>query len=205
MPNWLTINKENHKDHCLGIITSKMSNLTVIDFDDPAAYDQMVLDFPEFKHYKTIKTSKGYHVYCLYDESIKTTTNAMIVYDKVDIKNDGGMVFAPPTRYNLLDGTIVKYEDMGGNILPIPDILIKNLKQNQQIPAPAPAPTPAYTPAPAPTSASAPAPAQKRKYKLIVKNKPEGQDGHKVEINDLEKFRLFSQCYSKNRLSDYDS
>ena len=74
----------------MAIITGKMSNLTVIDFDDPTSYDKMVLDYPELKNHKTIKTNKGYHVYCLYDEAINTTTNAMLVYDEVDIRNEGG-------------------------------------------------------------------------------------------------------------------
>ena len=207
MPNWLTINKDNYKDYCmrnhygLGIITGKMSNLTVIDFDDPVAYEKMVLDYPELKNYKTIKTNKGFHIYCLYDEAIKTTTNAMLVYDKVDIRNDGGMVFAPPTKYKLLDGTIVKYDDLGGEILPIPDIIINNLKQNQVAePTPAPTPTPRPDPAPAP----------KKKYKIVVKSNTMPTETSiqlpaLSNINELEKFKIASQCYSKERLSNYDT
>ena len=107
----------------IAIINGKMSNLIVIDFDNPT----MVLDYhPELENRKTIETSKGFYMHCLYDEAIKTTTLAMLAYDKVDIRNNGEMVFAPPTKYKILDDTLTKYEDMRCEILPIPDIIINN-------------------------------------------------------------------------------
>jgi hypothetical protein len=54
------------------------------------------------------------------------------MYPDVDIRNDEGVVFAPPTRYNLLDGTIIEYEDMGGELRDFPDDLIKKQKYIQK-------------------------------------------------------------------------
>jgi len=68
-------------------------------------------------------------------------------------------------------------------------------------PTPAPASTPIPTPKPTPTP--------KRKIKLVVKQAPEDQqqneDRKEDNINELEKVKLISQCYSKDRLSNYDS
>ena len=57
----------------------------------------------------------------------------MINYDKIDIRNDNSLVFAPPTKYKLLDDSFAEYKYIGGEILPIPDIIMSNLKQNQHL------------------------------------------------------------------------
>jgi hypothetical protein len=59
---------------------------------------------------------------------VVTTTNASEKYAGIDIRNDGAVVFAPPTKYKLLDGTIISYDVLGGEILPVPDIFCSNLK-----------------------------------------------------------------------------
>lgn len=137
MPKHGNINADNFTDYCnpahkgAAIITGKMSNLTVIDFDDKECYDNMVSKFPDLKKYRTIKTNKGYHVYCKYDPNIISTTNALINYPKVDIRNDGGIIFCSPTTYKLLNGSIAKYEDIGGELLPIPEIIMSDIKPDK--------------------------------------------------------------------------
>jgi len=140
MPNWNSITdcnhskyiKSNHTGHA--VITGKMSNITVFDFDDEEVYHQIVKEFPELTKYKTIKTKNGFHVYCLYEEEIMTTTNAFSNYPKVDVRNDSSIVFAPPCQRKLLDGTTFIYSDLGGEILPVPKIFKDNLKQYQMSP-----------------------------------------------------------------------
>jgi hypothetical protein len=70
---------KQHK--CLVVLTGKISNITVLDFDnDPITgtncYEELVTAFPELRGCKTIKTwSGGYHIYCQYDPEIATGTN----------------------------------------------------------------------------------------------------------------------------------
>jgi hypothetical protein len=137
MPNWRDINTDNFNQFCLkhhkglAVLTGKISNITAFDFDDKAEYNKLVEAFPDIKKCRTIQTNKGYHVYCLYNESVKTTTNALLTYQKVDVRNDSAILYAPPTKYKLPDGSFAEYKDLGGAILPIPTILLNDLKQNQ--------------------------------------------------------------------------
>ena len=139
MPKHAEINKENFLEYCnashkaAAIITGKMSNITVIDFDDKDCYENMATKYPDLKKYRTIKTNKGYHIYCKYDPNIISTTDALTTYPKVDIRNDGGIIFCSPTQYKLQDGSIVKYEDIGGEILPIPEIIMSDIKADKFI------------------------------------------------------------------------
>lgn len=138
MPNWKDINLQNFKDYCipnrygLAILTGELSNISVIDFDNIESYNQMLMDYPELSKYKTIRTKKGVHIYCQYDKNIKTTTQALRNYADVDIRNDNAIVFAPPTKYKLQNGEFCYYTDMGGEILPVPKIIMDNLKQNNE-------------------------------------------------------------------------
>ena len=83
----------------LSVITGKESNITAYDFDDYEEYKKLLLVCPELINCKTIRTRKGVHLYFKYNPSINTTTNAMISYNNVDIRNDKGMLYAPPTKY----------------------------------------------------------------------------------------------------------
>ena len=136
MTKWETINADNFKDFCmiehkgLAIITGKISGITGIDFDLVDEYNRMLQDYPDLKNHRTIKTKNGFHVYCKYDESVKTTTGALINYNKIDIRNDDAILFASPMSYKLQSGSWAKYVDLGGDILPIPEIILRNLRQN---------------------------------------------------------------------------
>jgi len=135
MPAWKDITRENHKNYIKkehkghAILTGKMSGITVFDFDIPEVYYKFVELYPKLKTYRTIKTKNGFHVYCNYDEDIKTTTDGFVHDKGVDIRNDDAIVFAPPCQRVLLDGNIFTYEDLGGDILPVPEIFVDNMKQ----------------------------------------------------------------------------
>jgi hypothetical protein len=139
MPVWKQINQDNFKDYIdikndtgVAIITGKMSGISVIDFDDVQEYDKLVVDYPEIKNHRTIKTKNGYHIYCQYTDKLSSTTNGLTTYNKVDIRNDDSIIFAPPTTYKLKDGSIATYEDLGGDLLPVPEIILKDAKVNQE-------------------------------------------------------------------------
>jgi phage/plasmid-associated DNA primase len=122
----------SHKAMCL--LTGKINDLTIIDFDKKEVYDLALKEYPELKNYKTIQTRRGYHIYCKYDANVKTRSNALVTYDGVDVASDGHMVFAPPTSYIDLEGNENCYIDLGGEILDIPKFIINDLKQNQEQP-----------------------------------------------------------------------
>jgi len=126
MPNWKSINKDNCSNYsngsAVGIITGKISNLTIIDFDNKNTYELLTKKHPDLKTYKTIQTKKGFHIWFRYDADFKTTTDGFTV-EGVDIRNDDGIVFAPPTKYFFPDGSIVSYIDLGGELVMPPAYL----------------------------------------------------------------------------------
>ena len=79
---WPSITKENAKSYikssskCVGIITGKVSGISVIDFDNEESYRIYKERFPkEFSEVITIKTKKGYHCYFKYNSNFKSTTD----------------------------------------------------------------------------------------------------------------------------------
>lgn len=138
MLRWQSLTKENfqslinYQAPAFGIKTGACSNLTVIDFDNPNTYDKITLEHPELKNLRTIKTKKGYHIYCLFDPDFYSGNSGTNVlqddYDGVDLRANNGIAFCPPTKYYLEDGSLFKYEDLGGQILPIPQIFHTLLK-----------------------------------------------------------------------------
>jgi hypothetical protein len=140
-PTWKSINRNNFTEYLyyhhrgLAVMTGKMSNITGFDFDNKEEYDKMIELHPELKNNYTVQSNKGYHIYFKYNETIKTTTNAMNSFAGVDIRNDDGILYAPPTIYKIKNtDTIVEYKFLGGEILDCPDYLINDLKQNHQTP-----------------------------------------------------------------------
>ena len=79
--SWKDINEDNYKnyvdndDKSFYIITGKLSNITVLDFDDDFVYDELVRKLPDLKNSYTVKTNRGYHIYFKYNELLPTTTN----------------------------------------------------------------------------------------------------------------------------------
>jgi hypothetical protein len=82
-PNWKSINKNNFTEYLyyhhrgLAVMTGKISNITGFDFDNKDEYDKMIELHPELKNNYTVQTNKGFHIYFRYNDTIKTTTNAM--------------------------------------------------------------------------------------------------------------------------------
>lgn len=77
------------------ILTGKINNITVFDFDKEGTYEKCVEKYPELKQAYTVKTPKGYHVYCKYNPEYKTTANTKI---GIDIRNDDAIVFGNDTK-----------------------------------------------------------------------------------------------------------
>jgi hypothetical protein len=114
MPNWLKITKENWKNFVdkshdgFAIITGEISGISVLDFDVMDTYKDFLAEFgTECVRKNIITTKKGKHLYFKYDPDLKQTQNKDA---GVDVRNDGGIIIAPPTSYTLLDGSVAKYE-----------------------------------------------------------------------------------------------
>ena len=81
----------------VAITTGEISGISVIDVDWK--------DLPEIKDLPetfTVETYKGYHFYYRYNSEVKTINETFIIGDRefnVDHKNNGGIVFAEPSRY----------------------------------------------------------------------------------------------------------
>lgn len=111
MPNWKKIQKTQVRstDNAFAIRTGKESGVTVIDFDDESSYRNVISQFSQLASTLTTKTARGYHVFCLYDAAVATSTNSFgAAFAKVDIRNDDAIVFSYPTEY-AVEGKIERY------------------------------------------------------------------------------------------------
>lgn len=82
----------------IGIITGKISNITVVDFDIERKNGAIVkqADRSFFPATTIVQTgSGGFHYYYQYNPAIQTGAR---ILDMVDIRNDGGYVVAPPSK-----------------------------------------------------------------------------------------------------------
>lgn len=112
------------KANGIAIITGETSNLTVIDFD--------TLDNPEIDNLPetyTVKTNKGYHLY--YKFNPKVVSNSGKIIKGVDFKSAGGLVFAPPSNYELPNGERANYELIKD--LPIADFPIEWYEKHKKL------------------------------------------------------------------------
>jgi phage/plasmid-associated DNA primase len=93
-------------DKVICVLTGKINNITVFDFDKEGTYEECIEKHPELKQAYTVKTPKGFHVYCKYNPDYKTTANTKV---GIDIRNDDAIVFGNLTntdfgsKYVLLD------------------------------------------------------------------------------------------------------
>lgn len=85
---------KKYQDAGIAILTGKEAGITVIDFDskDNPLFQQIFQACPTY----WVATKKGFHLYYQYIPELKQGTNRL--GKGVDIRNDGGVVFAPPTK-----------------------------------------------------------------------------------------------------------
>ena len=115
------------------VLTGKKNEITAFDFDNiEGGYEPFMERYPYLVDAKKHKTNKGFHLFFLYDERFKNGTDVFDEFIGVDIRNDGGCVYAPPTTYALPCGKQVSYEDLGGKVYPIPEDLFELLKNKNE-------------------------------------------------------------------------
>ena len=82
-----------HKVKC--VLTGKINNITVFDFDSQEIYWDTMARFPHLKGCYTVKTSKGFHIYTKYNPCYKTTTNKEAL---IDVRNDAALAYGVGTK-----------------------------------------------------------------------------------------------------------
>lgn len=100
----------------IGIITGKISDLTVIDVD---SYQKNHTSYEKFPETYTVKTGNGgYQLYYQHQEGLTISANAYPDLPAIDIRSDGGYVVAPPSITSYVKDGIKK----GGEYLVIKNI-----------------------------------------------------------------------------------
>lgn len=103
----------------VGIITGKLSGITVLDLDNHKAFEfaarQGGLDNTPW-----VKTGKGYHFYYQYEEG---HGNFVRKWDGIDLRAEGGLVVAPPSIH--VTGTEYTWEGFGKPLRPLPSWVIE--------------------------------------------------------------------------------
>ncbi len=119
----------NGTSNNIGIVTGKISGITVIDFDSPEAI-QFAKDhrFPETP---MVKTGKGYHGYFGYKEGVRNFQKRDDL-PGIDLRAEGGYVVAPPSIHP--DGHAYSWIPGHGlddvPLAPLPEIILtKNQKE----------------------------------------------------------------------------
>ena len=81
---WFSDDKKNKND--IGIVTGKLSNLSVVDVDGPTNLN--------IKSPACVLTKRGRHYYFKYKEGL---LNYVKISENVDIRSEGGFVVCAPT------------------------------------------------------------------------------------------------------------
>lgn len=97
-PEQVTTWWEQFPNANVGLVTGKVSGVTVIDID---AYKEGAAKVTDFPPTYTVSTgNKGVHLYYQYQEGLSISANAYAQYPHLDMRSDGGFVVAPPSVTN---------------------------------------------------------------------------------------------------------
>ena len=126
----------NKKSSGLAIITGKISNITVLDFDSSSSFEEVKDLIPD--NSPIVNTKKGKHVYFSYCDKLKNNSNKFNIKD-IDCRNDGGIIIGPLSQYkdksfqytfDKFDGDVSKNFELFNKLPEIPknllDLLIKD-------------------------------------------------------------------------------
>lgn len=85
----------------IGIVTGKISGITVVDFDTDEAVQMATAR--GFFNTPVVRTGKGYHAYCAYRDGVRNFQKRDDL-PGIDLRSDGGYVAAPPSTHE--SGTV---------------------------------------------------------------------------------------------------
>jgi len=101
------------------IVTGKLNNITVLDFDDMEMYNEACRLVPDLHTYYTVQTRRGMHVYFEFDDDIFTTQKVA----KIDVQTKGKLVIGADTCVQRYDGRSYHYNYLGGKVKKMPAAL----------------------------------------------------------------------------------
>lgn len=105
----------------LGIVTGKISGITVIDCDSPAAID--LASKKGLPTCPTVKTGKGYHFYYAYEPGVGNFQKRDDL-PGIDLRGDGGFVVAPPSIHP--SGAVYYWEGETRDLPPLPKWILRD-------------------------------------------------------------------------------
>lgn len=110
----------------IAVITGKVSNLVVVDFDS----DEAVQWARENNLLETlcVETARGLHAYYRYPEKINIQNTIHLNGMKIDIRGDGGYVIAPPSIHP--SGKQYRFINENMKIADFPEYFLFYLKKN---------------------------------------------------------------------------
>lgn len=112
-----------NEHNCMVILTGERSKIVVIDIDDKddgkhingyVYWKGLIEEHEDIKTWNAKSANGGLHYYFKYDDKIKklkTKSNITIGDYKytIDIRNEKGLIYAPPTIYKSLTGQMREY------------------------------------------------------------------------------------------------
>ena len=78
------------------IITGDISQLAVIDVDNPLILPELIKVIPEIEKTTRVKTKKGYHYYFSLNGDYVKSTNSLFG-KRLELKSNGNYIVAPPS------------------------------------------------------------------------------------------------------------
>lgn len=129
---WASLDKHayNKKSSGFAVLTGAKSGVTAIDIDDPELeHNEKLMDMMMDCN-MVQKTKKGYHYVFAYDDRIVQTTGDKL---KLDVRNDGGCIFAEPSMaFDEMGDIAASYEwvkrpEVGEKLTRLPDEVVEYL------------------------------------------------------------------------------
>ena len=148
------------------VLTGARSGITVLDFDSLDVYAALLSEFPWLGEQPRVRTRRGVHIYCKYNGTVRQPEDSLML--KLDVQGDywgsikgsdhdvqmgdpegclsaaprrGESVIAPPTSYQLEDGSWFEYHwEQTGPLGDIPPELIARINPPEEVAAKPPVP-----------------------------------------------------------------
>ncbi len=125
--NWF----KKYSEANIAIITGKISDIVVVDFDSEEAVNWAKKN--NLLNTLCVMTARGLHAYYKYPENGNGDIQNAINLNgmKIDIRADGGYVIAPPSIHK--SGKLYEFIDENKEIAPLPDIFLRSQKNKVSI------------------------------------------------------------------------
>jgi P4 family phage/plasmid primase-like protien len=112
------------------ILTGNESKISVIDIDDSTLeHNKKLMEVMKYCNTIAITKPNHYHYYFKYNPKLKNTQDSEL---SLDIRNDGGLIYAPPTYYrdrnNEMKEVVYKFMKKDNNLLEVSQEIIDCLQ-----------------------------------------------------------------------------